>query len=206
MKRWLALSCALLATACVSHPKPEYFATLAAPSEIPGSFLALQEVEAVYGERKIKFQAALQKQGDVITLLGFTPFGTRAFLLQQRGAEVTFTSYVDRELPFPPRYVLIDIHRAYFWAPLPGPEENPPGDGWLELSRDGEVVRERWEGGTLRQRTFEREAGEPAGLIDIVYEPGMKDGVPPDAVIFHNGWFGYTLFIRTRSYQPIQPR
>ena len=58
------------------------------------------------------FEAVLQKQPGTLTLVGLTPYGSRAFLLQQTKGDVQFTKYVPRELPFAPTFLLLDIHRV----------------------------------------------------------------------------------------------
>ena len=195
----------LLFAACAhrSPPPPtparDYPGALVIPSQVPVDFLAQQSVEARYGDRSVHFSAALQKRGDTLTLLGLTPFGTRAFLLEQRGVEVTFTPYLSRDLPFPPKNILVDVQRAYFIG-LPGA---PLPDGEHLGVRDGEEVRERWSAGRLVERRFRRLAADPPGEIVIAYEPGMIASVPPATVRFHNGWFGYDLVIETRSYQAL---
>ena len=202
-----AAICAL-SPRCAVNPHPatqpaaiEYPGILVAPSTVPGDFLARQEVVARYRETRVRFESVFQKRGDELTLLGLTPFGTRAFLLQQEGTAVTFTSYVDRTLPFPPRYILFDIHRALFVGLGPG----PLADGAHESSRDGEVIRERWKGGRIIERTFRREPGPPSGSITITCKDGMVFGVPPPVLELRNGWFGYDLTITTRTYEALTP-
>lgn len=188
-----------VAAACSGAPRtpPEYPGVLAAPAALGADFLARQQVVATYRGRDASFQAVLQKRGDELTLIGLTPFGTRAFLLQQRGAATTFTSYTDRALPFPPRYILLDIHRVLFMG-LGGA---PRPDGEHTATRHGEVVTERWAGGRLHERRFRRASGAPAGAIVVRYEGGMEGDVPPRRVTLDNGWFGYALTITTLSHQ-----
>lgn len=179
----------------------EYPGTLVHPSTIAGDFLARQEVRGHYGEKRIRFRSILQKRGDTLTLLGMTPFGTRAFLLQQEGTEVTFTRYVDQKFPFPPKYILFDIHRALFIGIAP----DRLADGEHAAHRDGEEIRERWRDGRLLERTFRRDSGQPPGLIRITYEDWTLFGVPPRKIMFRNDWFGYELAITTHSYEPLAP-
>ena len=64
----------------------------------------------------------LQKTPGTLTLVGLTPYGSRAFLLQQTKGDVQFTKYIPRELPFPPTFMLLDIHRVldqWLGPPLP---------------------------------------------------------------------------------------
>jgi hypothetical protein len=199
----------LLASCAPAAPPPApaprlsergYPGVLHAPSSYPGDFLDEQKVSATYGDKSVSFEAVVQKQGDEMIILGRTPFGSRAFLLKQKGTEVSFEAYVDREMPFPPRYMLLDVHRALL-AGIAAPGA-ALSDGMHTLAREEELVTERWEGGRLRERRFRRASGEPAGEIVIVYDGGMgADRAPPRRLSFSNGWFGYRLEITTSSHQ-----
>jgi hypothetical protein len=145
-----------------------------------------------------EFRAVLQKLEDTLVVVALGPHGGRAFVLTQRGDDVELESHLPRELPFPPRFMLMDIHRAWF-AGLDGPLP----DGEHRAERDGEEIVERWEGGMLRERTFRRLDGRPTGTIRIAYEPGLGGSGPPREVRLHNGWFGYTLTLTTLSHQRI---
>jgi hypothetical protein len=173
----------------------EYPGVLTPPSQHGGDFLRSQKVVARYGGRTNSFSAVLQKQADTLTLIGLTPFGSKAFVIQQVGMEVKFTSYLPDELPFPPRYVLFDIHRVYFGglggAPLP--------DGEHVAERDGERIREVWKGGRLFERSFTRLAADPPGAMVIAYQGGMVPGTSPARIEIDNGWVGYHLSIATLS-------
>ena len=160
-----------------------------------------QHIVARPGEEEVSFDAVVQHHEGTLTLLGLTPFGTRAFLLRQRGTEVEFTSYIPRELPFPPRYMLLDVHRALFIG-VPGA---PHPDGIHTGTRDGEEIREAWSGGRLRERTFRRLDGSPPGVITVRYEGGMMPGHPVEHMTYENGWFGYSLAVTTSSFEVITP-
>jgi hypothetical protein len=187
------------------------------PATIARNFLDRQHITATYGGRTAQFDAVLQKRGGELTLLALTPFGSRGFVLHQVGADVSFQSFVSQPMPFPPKYILIDVQRVFFaWAQpegvthaLDGGADNtaeaPPQDGEIRAEREGEIEVERWQGGRLRRRTFRRADGEPRGEIVIDYEgDGMaRDGSAPPHVTFVNGWYGYRLEIATVSHQPL---
>jgi hypothetical protein len=157
-------------------------------------------VVARHGGRSSTFDAVLQYHDGTLTLIGLTPFGTRAYVLQQRGTQVTFDVSVPQaveEMPFPPRYVLLDVHRTFFMG-VPGA---PLPDGEHRTEREGEIIVERWEGGRLRERSFRRRSGPPAGVIRVLYGAGEVVGEIPRTIEFHNGWYGYHLTIETVSYQ-----
>lgn len=181
-----------------SHGDP---GVLHPPSEFPGAFLDRQTITARYGDWTARFDAVLQKRGDELVLLGLTPFGSRAFVLKQVGLDVTYESFVPQELPFPPRYILFDVHRVFFGGALGGAA---PPDGDLSTTRDGEILSERWQGGRLLRRRFRRANGEPPGEIVVDYDGGMPPGGPPPPhITFANGWYGYRLDITTVSHQAL---
>ena len=193
------LAAAALSLACASvPPRPaprEYPGVLVRPSELPGDFVRMQKLAVRFGDQSHSLEAVLQKKGDDLTLVALTPFRTRLFVLEQHGLEVTFTSYMPREMPFPPRYILYDVQRVYFRG-LPG-APLPDGEHMGELS--GEQVREVWASGKLLERDFTRPGVE--GRITITYRPGMGGGISPPRIEIDNGWVGYNLVITTVSEQ-----
>lgn len=205
---WVALAALV---ACTPSPPPApppsqgppYEGSLRAPSAYPGTFLDEQTISASFGDRSVGFSAVVQKQGDELLILGRTPFGSRAFLLKQTGTEMTFEKYIDRELPFSPRYMLLDVHRALLRGlPVTAGEAVP--DGERSGAIDGELVTERWHGGKLVEKRFRVESGQPAGEIVIAYEGGMAPGqAPPRKIAYDNRWFGYRLEIVTERHQPL---
>lgn len=210
----LAGGLAIAAAACAPRAAPPpserpYSGPLVDPATAPHDFLDRQRITATYGERTARFDAVLQKRGPELTILALTPFGSRAFVLHQVRSEVSFQSFVPQSMPFPPKYILIDVQRVYFaWA---DPSADAGASPDLEardrrVERDGEIETEHWEGGTLRRRTFRRADGAPPGEIAIDYEvPGMSaDGTPPAHVTFVNGWYGYRLDIATVSHQRLE--
>jgi len=187
------------ATARPAPPSKLYPGVLTRPAAHPGDFLRRQKLTARFGEQTQSFEAVLQKQGDKLKLLGLTPFGTKAFLLEQDGLEVTFTSYLPRELPFPPRYILQDVHRVYF-SSAPG---EPPADGEHAREQQGEKITELWRGGRLLERRFTRVAADPPGVLAITYQGGMAGSTSPRLIAIDNGWLGYSLSIETLSEQTL---
>lgn len=191
----------LLLAACSSprqghRPAVEYPGDLLLPSKLGDDFMLRQRIEAEYGEREIGFEAVLQKVGDDLKLLGLTPFGSRAFLLEQKGTAVSFESYVDKPLPFPPRYILLDIQRTLQL-------DEVRADGTHEIPSEDEVVVETWKDGRLRERRVRRRSGEPEGELVVTYEGGMAPGDPAKVTRFENGWFGYRLRIETIQSQKL---
>jgi hypothetical protein len=188
--------------ACAPSPPPDTAARAAAqdyPGELadstalPDGLFLRQRIEARFGGRELGFAAVLQSEAGVLSLLALTPYGTRAFLLTQRGQALSFTRYVDQALPFPPRFIMLDVHRTLFLG-LPGA---PLADGEHQGLRGGERIRERWQGGRLLARSFERVDGRPRGLIRVAYRGGMLGAMPPARIDLDNGWFAYQLAIHT---------
>jgi len=194
----MLLACATARPPPEAHTPPfEYPGTLVEPRTLPGDFMRRQRISAQWKDGGGSFEAVLQKQGNRLLLVGLAPWGSKAFVLEQNGLEVTFRSYVDRELPFPPRNLLLDIHRTYFMG-IPGA---PLADGEHAAERDGERVVERWAGGRLAERRFARLDGRPPGEIVVVFAQDDSAAVP--RVELQNGWFGYRLSIETLSEEKL---
>ncbi len=200
-----AVALSILLVACGQHPPPappEYPGTLVAPAELrspPGfgdAFAIEQRVRSESSQGTHEFRAVLQKREDTLLLVGLGPHGGRGFVLTQRGDDVSFESHIPAELPFPPRFMLLDVHRAFFRG-----LEGPLADGEHRGEMDGEEVVEQWRGGLLRERTFRRLDDRPPGLIRVTYEEGLGGEQPPEIVHLDNRWFGYQLTITTLSHQ-----
>lgn len=191
-----------LLAACHASPPPsalrdvDYPGVLRRPEALPHDLVWQQRVTAIWGEgRQRGFDAAVQKRDRVLTVLGLSPMGSVGFAIVLRGDAVELQNQSHEELPFPPRFILLDVQRAlYPW--LPGP---PPADGERQAEVDGEVVHERWAGGRLQQRTFRRVAGGPEGSITVAYEWQHADWIGPSRVVLDNGWFGYRLVVETHA-------
>jgi hypothetical protein len=192
------------------EPGPGYPGELISTAEMGSNFLARQKLRGTFGEQEFAFEAVIQLHGGKLTVLGLTPFGTKAFVLTQTGTEVEFQSLIDREIPFPPEYMLQDIHRAWLWhARLPW-GDNPPTLASLPDATDlaapsievaGERVTEQWSENGLVRRTFLRLDGQPPGEIRIDYIGGHRTGRPAKQVVLENGWFGYRLEIQTTDWR-----
>lgn len=180
-------------------------------TELGPNFLWQQRLTARVGPRSDSLQVAVQKQGDTLTMIGLTPFNTKAFALTQTGDTIDFKKFVDRELPFPPRYVLVDFQRTWLalgtskLGPLPG-AGTLPEDGKEITGLDGEVLTQRVQGGKLVERQFARlgAPGEanPLPPLTIRYSGYRPDGLP-GKVVLANKWFGYELEIETLAAQPL---
>lgn len=164
-----------------------------------GDFLARQSLVGKLGEREIHGQVVLQKRGAELTLIGMTPFGSKAFVIQQDASGVRSQTMMPGALPFPPEFMLLDVHRALFM----GLSEGPGADGERKGKRAGEAIVETWRGGRLLRRSFRRLDRRPKGLITIEYDGGMAGEQAPAKIVVDNGWFGYRVEISTISWQKI---
>ena len=198
------VACSATPHARTAAHKRDYPWRLRPPSAFSGDFLWRQKLQARFGVRKLGFQAVLQKQADQLTLIGLGPAGNKAFVLSQTSEAVTFRSHMPRKMPFPPRFILIDIQRA--WLKLAPETTRPDGTHTIDLGE--ETLQETWRGGRLVRRSFVRKDGKPKGQILVNYEasPGPNPtgtGARPGVVVLNNGWFGYELRIETLEARPL---
>jgi hypothetical protein len=182
-----------------AHPKPVPVPTQPAntvvlvPTEqiATKSFVAQQRLSGKYGDKEFSIDVVLQLTGGKLTIVGLTPFGTRAFVLEQAGTDVKVEKFIDREMPFDPRYVLDDVHRVFF-----------RGLDAATTTREehGERVTERRDEGMVRERHFARLDGKPAGEVVVTFDGAPAPVVAPHVTLV-NGWFGYTLRVDTLTQQ-----
>lgn len=194
-----------LASACGSPPPPRdakmsYPCILHAPIELSPDIVVEQHVVARHGEHEGAFDAVVQKRGAELLVVGLGPLNTRAFVLRQEGDGVRFEQRMGPALPFPPRNVLVDVHRAFFKRlPTAGP------DGVFGGAIDDEVVTETWRGGELVERRFAR-ADRPGRAVRVIYGPGCRsDACEPATMRVINEWFGYELAIENRRFTRLPP-
>jgi hypothetical protein len=185
------------------QPAIGYPGTLIASTELGDDFMARQKLAGEFEGQEFRFEAVLQLSKGVLTVIGLTPFGSKAFVLIQSGTEVDFQLLMDRPLPFPPEYMLQDIHRTWFWHTRLPWKDGAPAEDAPEIEFEGERIREQWTGGALVRRTFERVDGVPAGVLRIDYIGGHRTGKPAPHVVIDNGWFGYRLEIETAQWRPL---
>lgn len=197
---WLTVACG------AHHPQP------AAPPPYPGEGVAVaditwnallrQRIVARHGDRIESFEAVLQVHAETLRLLILTPFHSRALLIEQVGKAVSVQRFINFELPFPPHYILLDVHRVFFIAPA----TEPRPDGIHAFERLGEAIVDTWHAGRLRQRSYQRRDARPAGRILVDYGDGWAPGAPPPPRIrLTSEWWGYALDIETVEYTPLAP-
>ena len=206
MRRTSAVSIALVAVmavaGCAHHeppaaqgPAPPTAAELPPPDGIPGTFTLRQKLTATSAKGGGSFEAVLQKQPGTLTLVGLTPYGSRAFLLVQTKGDVQFTKYIPRELPFAPTFLLLDIHRVL--ATWLGP---PPATGARSGQVGDETIHERWQDGKLLERTFTSAKAQPPGTITITYT-GYGASRIATHITLRNARLDYQVVIETVPFQ-----
>ncbi len=153
----------------VPHP----IGTLHAPSTYPIDFTIDQQVTAEHVGGSETFRAIVEKRGDRLVMIGLGPHGGRAFVLTQEGDAVSFESQMPRELPFPPEFMLMDVHRTWLRG-IPREGNAPLPDGRHEAFVEGENVAEEWSGGRLVSRDFRIMTSNLAyWRVSITYEGGL---------------------------------
>lgn len=157
--------------------------------ELGAPFVVQQRIKGQYGSNDTTLDCVVQLAKGKLTVIGLTPFGTRAFVVEQVGTEVKFEKLIERDVPFSPVEMLYDIHRVFFRG-LPSPQS----DGTHEALEHGEMVRERWEGGHLVERRFQGLEGPAPDLVVIAYEGAPAPFIAPH-VRLTNVTYGYTLEI-----------
>lgn len=212
MSRPLALAAILLFASCHRGNRadsPPASAPTLDPGAYPGElravdalsddFLWRQHVTAHWPTGSRGFDAALQKRDGTLTLLGLTPMGTPAFTLVLTDDALTFENRSDRALPFPPRFIVLDLQRVFYpW--LPGAA---PSDGERSGEVEGERVHERYANGRLIERTFSRVDATPPGTIRVTYSGYEPSATAPHHAELDNGWFGYRIVVQTSAQQPL---
>ncbi len=185
-------------------PPPAPPGVLHAPASYAVDFAIDQRVTARFGEEAQSFRAVVEKNGDSLVMVALGPTGGRAFVLAQHGDEVSFESHLPRELPFPPEYMLFDVHRTW----LVGLAGAPLADGEHRGVIDDEEVVETWASGRLAVRTFRRLDDHPPGVVTITYEGGLDprvDQPAPARVVIESGWFGYRLELDQLTRHALTP-
>lgn len=192
---WLPL---LALVACHTAPARPHFTDADYPGELrkPAALgfdvVWQQRVTASWGDGQQRgFDAAVQKRGDRLSVLGLSPTGSLGFAFVLTDGAITVTNNTQMELPFPPRFIVLDVQRVFFpWLP----------NGATEGDVDGEHVTETRDAqGRLVERRFRRLAGPPAGELVVRYEWGDPARRGPVRAELDNGWFGYRLTVDTHA-------
>ena len=191
---WLTLFVAACHSAPVrpSFTDADYPGELRAPATLGFDVVWQQRVTAAWGDGEQRgFDAAVQKRGGRLSVLGLSPTGSLGFAFVLQDGAIAVTNNTEMELPFPPRFIVLDVQRVFYpWL----------GEGTAEGDVDGEhVVETRDAVGRLVERRFRRLVGPPAGELVVRYEWGDADRRGPVRAELDNGWFGYRLIVDTHA-------
>ena len=199
----------MVATACSSGPRrqftdADYPGVLREPSAFRQDVQWRQHVSATWGDGVQRgFDAAMMKNGDSLVVASLSPMGGIGFAITLRGTTIEMQNNGPEELPFPPRFILLDVQRAFYpWLPGSGGARS---DGQHEAIVDGEHVVESWLDGRLMERRFARVDGQPRGTIAIRYQWDRADWIAPVRTVMDNGWFGYRLTVETLEETLLEP-
>lgn len=211
MKRMLSYALALPAVilpllgsgGCCTAPKMEaidpssYPGVLQPPSSLGRDLVWRQKVTAQWGtDKSASFEAVLQKAGNALTLIGLNPMGQMGFAISFDGADIRLETRGGVEMPFPARFILLDVQRA-FWPWLNEERISSSNERYGVVA--GEQIRETFTGGRLNERVFQRADNVPKGMIRIRYSGWEGERLAPERVVLENGWFGYVLTVETFS-------
>ncbi len=212
----LATCVTLLLSACAaetSQSRPrvpaelteaDYPGELRPPSTFPADVLLRQRVTATWGDGSSRgFDGAFQKQGDKLTLLGLSPLGSAGFVVTLDGDRIAFENRTEQDMPFPPRFILLDVQRVFF--PWLAPAGGSLADGTHEGDRGDEHLVEVWQDGALVERRFTRLDGHPAGTITVRCVRGQPGRIVPEHATLENGWAGYRLAVDTLEETRLDP-
>jgi hypothetical protein len=189
----LSLSCVAWACGPKLPPRPPshaHYGALIPTVDLGPPFMVEQQLSGQYGTQDVKLECVVQLSKGKLTVLGLTPFGTRAFSIEQVGTDVHFEQYVERDIPFDPVHVLYDLHRVFFRRLRAVPGKN----GMYAEQDHGEMLRERWDRGVLVERRYESLEGPVANIIIVTYE-GPPAPVIARRVKITNVAYSYTLTI-----------
>ena len=198
----MPILCLLTACATTSaRPRfadADYPGVLRAPEALGFDVVWQQRVTAFWGEGQQRgFDAAIQKQGDKLTVIGLSPTGAIGFSIVMHGDAIEVQNHMAEELPFPARFILLDVQRAFYpW--LRGEFRDTGADVVRSDRVDDERVSEEWRGGRLVERRFRRD-DEPDGEIVVRYEWADGSWRGPARAELDNGWFGYRLQVDTHA-------
>ena len=179
----------LLVAAC-SGPTltPEQIMAVADPGplamidQMPIEFMLRQTVTASWGEEDDtqSFEAVVQQVDGILTIVALSPTGHPGFVVTFDGVEVSMENHTDRELPFPPAFMVGDVQRVFY--------------PWPDSTYGDVVVTEYLVDGRPIQRTFSRpgEDGEDTMTVDLA---DWGEIAPARADL--RSWYGYTLTIET---------
>jgi len=191
----------LAALACSGRgTMPPAQPNLPSPASVQTDFFLRQEILATHQRRSVTYRAALEKRGDVLRLVGLTPYGSPAFMVEQSGDEIRFTAYVDLDLPFDPAHMLVDVHRVLFAGSGVGARL---ADGVHEFEDATGAVVETWMAGSITSRVFvDTESAAEVARVDFRGALDPASITCPTAILRDED-HKYEIEIRTVEQYPL---
>jgi len=193
-RAWVAFLC-VAALGCAGRKTlPETEPVLPSPARLEANFFLRQAILARHERRSVMFEAALEKRDDVLRLVGLTPYGSPAFMIEQTGTEVRFINYVQVDLPFDPIHMLSDVHRVLIEGSGMGARL---GDGNHNFESAAGSIVETWSDGRIVSRVFiDRDSTTELSRIEFrgARDPGS---ITSPFVILRDRTRGYELEIKT---------
>lgn len=151
------------------------------------------------GPGEAEFDAALERKGDSLLLLGLGPMQRVGFELELRRKKIRFKNHTGREVPFRPEDILADVQRVFYpWIDPKKNCRNCQRTGlWGSLEIEEQLGPEH-----LKQRLFQVRGRPELGNVMIQYSGQALLGALPNKAEVQNDWFGYQLTIESARMAP----
>jgi hypothetical protein len=151
---------------------------------------ARMRIEKPAEELSPSLELVAQTHSGVLTIIGFTPFGTRAFAIEQRGREVEIDDLAGSLLGIRPVWVLDALHRA-LWIEAP-PETRGLGTRQWQWGDESVSQTDDATGATALRR-FQRGSGKRPLEVSVEYAPRVDGELTASRPLrIHNPRCGYT--------------
>ena len=202
-RRWLwltmlgTLACGAPARSRRTEARPHPPSSLLPVEAYAGEFEWRQRITASWGEKSSSFDAVLQKTKGELKLIGLGPMQSVVFEVRYTGRRVTLDNRSGRAFPFPPKFIVADIQRAFYpWlGPLPSCaicERSAQVLGWR--------VAERIASGQVRERRFHAPASRSDEDVVILYRYRSAASRVPSRAALKNPRYGYHLIIENNVH------
>ncbi len=160
--------------------------------QIAETFRLRQRFLIHLGDESHRVDTVAERRGESFVVVGFTPFGTRGFVLTQTGTEISLDDRIGRRMGLRPLLILDAIHRSYLIAPEGGLLQG----GTTVWLREDEAIRDDWANGALRWRVFRSANRERAGNVSIFFADERRSTI-------WNDWCGYEARVLKLSDAPV---
>jgi hypothetical protein len=162
--------------------------------------LMRQRLHFRFQEQEGSLQSVVQVSCGEVVVIGLSPLGTRLFTIRQSGLVVSVEPASNKDWPFPPERILLDVHRTFFYPLAHAPV--PDGDQKGQVA--GIQVIDEWKNGRLLKRRIEAKDSEPPRTVVIDYEGGwVGEGLPPRVRLRDEG-LGYEIEVESVEYRELR--